>query len=251
MYSWTASARIVAASIIDWTNLGQRIGDRERPLADKTMKRIQAGINRYWAVPEREPLIVNQVSGADASRSTPVRDAAPTMVAGGRHASLLVPVEGRAGKAAGSIAEPYRTQTTRNETGLLATAPFIAELRGGGSDARSTTQPLATVTASGNHHALVMRNNHGGAEMSTPVGEPVRTITTAGHQSLISGGTPAIQDCSFRMLSPKEIQQAMAFPEEYRILGTKREQVRMAGNAVTPPAARDLVAAVAASLETT
>lgn len=187
MYSWTASARIVAASIIDWTNLGQRIGDRERPLADKTMKRIQAGINRYWAVPEREPLIVNQVSGADASRSTPVRDAAPTMVAGGRHASLLVPVEGRAGKAAGSIAEPYRTQTTRNETGLLATAPFIAELRGGGSDARSTTQPLATVTASGNHHALVMRNNHGGAEMSTPVGEPVRTITTAGHQSLISG----------------------------------------------------------------
>lgn len=139
MYSWTASARIVAASIIDWTNLGQRIGDRERPLADKTMKRIQAGINRYWAVPEREPLIVNQVSGADASRSTPVRDAAPTMVAGGRHASLLVPVEGRAGKAAGSIAEPYRTQTTRNETGLLATAPFIAELRGGGSDALDDT----------------------------------------------------------------------------------------------------------------
>jgi site-specific DNA-cytosine methylase len=34
----------------------------------------------------------------------------------------------------------------------------------------------------------------------------------------------------------------------YMMLGTRRQQVRMAGNAVTPPAARDLIAAVAASL---
>ena len=40
----------------------------------------------------------------------------------------------------------------------------------------------------------------------------------------------------------------MAFPTDYTILGNKREQVRQAGNAVTPPAARDLVAAVAVSL---
>jgi DNA (cytosine-5)-methyltransferase 1 len=40
----------------------------------------------------------------------------------------------------------------------------------------------------------------------------------------------------------------MSFPAEYKILGTKRDQVRMAGNAVTPPAARDLIAACAESL---
>lgn len=236
-----------ASSIIDWSDLGTRIGDRPRPLAEKTMKRIQAGIDRYWSGQSRDPLVVNNVSGSDGTRSTTVHDVAPTMVAGGLHASLLVPVEGRSGKSAAPVAGPIRTQTTRNETGILT--PFIAELRGGGSDARSTTQPLATVTASGNHHALIMRNNQGGAEMSTPVAEPIRTVTTKGHQSLITGGTPSIEDASFRMLSPDEIKRAMAFPTDYRILGTKRDQVRMSGNAVTPPAARDLIAAVAASLE--
>ena len=243
-------AWLPASSIIDWSDLGTRIGDRPRPLAEKTMRRIQAGIDRYWTGADRDPLVVNHVSGSDSTRSTSVREAAPTMVAGGFHASLLVPVEGREGKAPQSVAEPYRTRTTRNETGLLT--PFIAELRGGGSDARSVTRPLATVTASGNHHALIMRNNGSkgdGSEMVTPAAEPVRTVTTAGHQSLLTGGTPSIEDASFRMLSPDEIKRAMAFPAEYRILGTKRDQVRMSGNAVTPPAARDLVAAVAASLE--
>jgi DNA (cytosine-5)-methyltransferase 1 len=44
------------------------------------------------------------------------------------------------------------------------------------------------------------------------------------------------------------VEVRMAFPHEYVILGTRREQVRMAGNAVTPPAARDLVTTVAATL---
>jgi DNA (cytosine-5)-methyltransferase 1 len=52
----------------------------------------------------------------------------------------------------------------------------------------------------------------------------------------------------FRMLEPAEVIAAMAFPDTYVVLGNRREQVRMAGNAVTPPAARDLVAAVVESL---
>jgi DNA (cytosine-5)-methyltransferase 1 len=51
-------------------------------------------------------------------------------------------------------------------------------------------------------------------------------------------------DCTFRMLEPAEIQAGMAFPGDYQILGSRRERVRQAGNAVTPPAARDLIAAL-------
>ena len=51
-----------------------------------------------------------------------------------------------------------------------------------------------------------------------------------------------------RMLEPHEIAAGMSFPADYLWAGTKRDRVRMAGNAVTPPAARDLVAAVAESL---
>lgn len=47
---------------------------------------------------------------------------------------------------------------------------FIAELRGGGSDARDVREPLATVTASGNHHTLVRHNTARGdaGQMCTP-----------------------------------------------------------------------------------
>ena len=204
-----------ALDAIDLSIEGTRIGDRARPLAPKTLRRVEDGIEKYWR-------------------------------------PLLVPVEGRDGKVAIPAELPMRTMTTRNETGLAV--PFIAELRGGGSSARSAADPLATVTASGRHHGvctspLVMRNNSGGSEMTTPASEPIRTITTAGHQSLLtSPGSIDINDVRFRMLEPSEIKRAMDFPVEYVVLGNRREQVRMAGNAVTPPAARDLVGVVAESL---
>ncbi|WP_228496590.1 DNA cytosine methyltransferase [Pseudoclavibacter sp. VKM Ac-2888] len=50
------------------------------------------------------------------------------------------------------------------------------------------------------------------------------------------------------MLEPDEIKRGMAFTADYQLLGNKREQVKQSGNAVTPPAARDLFAAVAESL---
>lgn len=291
-----------AAEIIDWTLLGQRIGDRDKPLATKTLARIQAGIDRYWAPFITEHTAEYRVRGIDRPLST-VR-------AGGHHFGLAVPVEGRDGKAALPVTQPSRTMTTRNETGLAfltqfrdrvrdldpASEPlttvvadganhglcqaFIAELRGGGSVARPVADPLATVTASGNHHglvtsyygkggtrptsepvptcttveshALLMRNNTARGDqgqMSTPVTEPIRTITTTGHQSLLTGApTVDINDVLFRMLEPREIARAMDFPPDYRILGNRREQVRQSGNAVTPPAARDLVGVVAESL---
>ncbi|EUA33016.1 C-5 cytosine-specific DNA methylase family protein [Mycobacterium xenopi 3993] len=103
-----------AAEIIDWALLGQRIGDRDRPLAEKTLARIRAGIERYWA-------------------------------------PLLVPVEGRDGKQAAPVDQPART--TRENDGIAMT-PFIAELRGGGSKHRPSptrsarSSRTATTTAS-------------------------------------------------------------------------------------------------------
>lgn len=69
-------------------------------------------------------------------------------------------------------------------------------------------------------------------------------------ESLLDAPAPTIdiQDVQFRMLEPAEIIAAMDFPDYYRVLGNRREKVRMAGNAVTPCAARDLVAVVAEAL---
>lgn len=281
-----------AASVIDWTLPGIRIGEREslglKPLADKTRRRIAAGIARYWS-PFHLEAGGNTYDAADPKhvshgdpnayyRAWSTADVLKTLHTIESKA-LAIAVEGRDGKAAQPFGLPMRTQTTRLETAMVA--PFIAELRGGGSTARSTGDPLATVTASGNHHGLVMpyygtgrtastaealstvttvqrhalihRNNSGGAEMTTPAGEPLRTLTTAGHQAVLTpadlaAAEAAVDDCTFRMLEPSEVKQGMAFPTEYVMVGNRREQVRLAGNAVTPPAARDLIATVAAAI---
>ena len=285
-----------AASAIDWTIPGQRIGDRAKPLAEKTRARIAAGIARYW----RDPFVMDNNpanSGRAMHEPMPTMTTATTKYLGmplhleaagntydaanprhPRHGdpnsyyrvwptddvfrtlhaaeskALAIPVEGREGKQAQPMTAPMRTQTTRLETAVVT--PFVAELRGGGSDARTVTDPLATVTASGNHHGLVMRNNTARGDqgqMSTPVREVMRTVTTAGHQSLITPGDieaakAQVDDCYFRMIEPSEAAAAMAFPSTYEWSGNRRERTRLAGNAVTPPAARDIVGAVAAAL---
>lgn len=340
-----------AAAAIDWTLTGTRIGDRAKPLAPKTIARIKAGIARYWA-PFHLEAGGNQYDAADPRhprhgqpdayyRAWPVEEYL-RVLHGSESKALVVPVEGRDGKQARSAGESLRTLTTRAET-ALAMMPFLAELRGGGSDARSALEALGTITAGGNHHGLVMTNNHqnrarvteealptlttantqalitrhygilgghparhttptsqvlrtltanggnmslltpyygasdtakptdhpvgtftthekyslvmrnnsGGAEMTTPISEALRTLTTAGHQSVITADdiTDAqVDECYFRMLEPSEIGIGMAFDPDYIVKGSRRDQVRGYGNAVTPPAARDLVACVAESL---
>jgi DNA (cytosine-5)-methyltransferase 1 len=84
------------------------------------------------------------------------------------------------------------------------------------------------------------------AQRCAPRRRAGRTITTTtGHQSLVGwpGEFPAVDDCPFRMLEPREIQAAVAFGRGCRVLGTRREQVRRLGNAVTPPAAEFLIRA--------
>lgn len=277
-----------ASAAIDWSIAGKRIGDRDKPLADKTRARIAAGIARYWA-PFHIEAGGNQYDAADPKhpqhgdpnayyRAWPLDGYLRTLHTQETKA-LAIPLEGRDGKQAKPTSDPFRTQTTRHDLGLVT--PFIAELRGGGSTARTVADPMSTVTASGNHHALlapyygnsdsartvddpvgtlttvdryalVMRNNTNRGDqsnLSTPASEYLRTLTTAGHQSLLTPGdieaaAARVDDCLFRMLEPHEVGLGMAFDADYKVLGTRRQQVKGYGNAVTPPAARDLIGAI-------
>ncbi|MEK6342886.1 MAG: DNA cytosine methyltransferase [Curtobacterium sp.] len=248
-----------ASSIIDWSLRGQRIGDRQKPLATKTRERIRLGIQRHWG-----PLVVEAAGNAyDCTdpkhrahgdpngyvRAWPASEPLKTLHTTASKAvvvadPLLVPVEGREGKTAAASTLPLRTQSTRNETALLI--PMRNH-----NTAKTVGDPLDTVAAAGNHHALLMRNQSGGAEMTTPAAEPMRTLTTRGDQSLLAPAgrlSADVNDCEFRMLEPHEIKRGIAFDDDYVLHGSKRAQVRLAGDAVTPPAARDLIAAVAESL---
>lgn len=297
-----------AADAIDWSIPGERIGDRLKPKTRARVAAgiarywgpltIEATGNTYDAA---DPKHRNHGDPDAYYRAWPVTDPLKTLHTWESKA-LAVPVEGRDGKVAAPVDHPFRTMTTRAET-ALAHAPFIAEMYGT-STARPVTEPAGTFTAGGNHHALVQpfvvtyerdrrgdidpmleplpattaggvhtalvhRNNTGGAEMTTPVTDALRTLTTAGHQSLLqkpagkrtvtaadlAAAEEMVPEVLFRMFQPHEVAAGMAFPKDYKWQPpdrlkpiSNRDLVKAAGNAVTPPAARDLIAAVSIAL---
>jgi DNA (cytosine-5)-methyltransferase 1 len=171
------------------------------------------------------------------------------------------------------IAEMYGTSTARSV--LEAAGTFTA---GGNHHALvmhyerdrlapsdAEREPLSTTAAGGIHDALIHRHNEGGAEMTTLAAEYLRTLTTGGNVSLLQrpnvtadqlrAAAEMVPEVLFRMFRPHEVAAGMAFPADYvwqpvdRLKPvSNRDLVRAAGNAVTPPAARDLVAAAVESL---
>jgi DNA (cytosine-5)-methyltransferase 1 len=296
-----------AAAAIDWSNIGTRIGDRPRPLAAATMRRIEAGLQmfaqpvvvaaggntyeagayrRAWPAMEA-PLNTRQATGTDAIACPPfvfqgaygqhdgrsfLADAAPLhTVTSTRGDGLVSPPlvvnsnhdDNRAFPAGGA---PLATRSTK--IGEAVVVPFITELRGGHSTARSAQDPLGTITASGNHHGLTVPpgsfyvRNHGGRfrDGAAPksVDQPLSTISTHPYMGLVvpyrrgrakSTGEPlltlgtrdsaglcsveaAAMDCYYRMLTPREHLRGQRFRDDYEVKGNLGEQTMQAGNAV-------------------
>lgn len=236
-----------AASAIDWTLSGQRIGDRKKPLVEKTMARIRAGLARYG----------NQAVSIDSVRGSQIiapveAEPFPTQTTSYTR-SLLVPVEGREGKQAQPVEDVMRTQTTRNETGLLMKpgSSMLMEYYGNGV-MHPTSKAIPTIPTVDRFAMITtMRGTSPEhlAASSAPITDTLRTISAGGNHAGITEWTvPEVEDCEFRMLEPHEISAGMAFPKSYIMTGNKREQVKQAGNAVTPPAARDLILVATRSL---
>lgn len=122
---------------------------------------------------------------------------------------------------------------------------FLIEYYGKGG-ARGTDVPFSTFTGKDRHALIVPHRNNGVAKT---LDRPLDTITGGGnHHSLIRYTERDIQDALFRMLRPHEQMWGMDFPRDYVLLGTLTEQTLQAGNAVTPPASRDIGAVTALSL---
>lgn len=181
-----------AAAAIDWSIVGERIGDRLQP---KTRLRIVMGIARHWS-PIHIEALGNQYDAADPkhrnygnldayyrawSVDEPIRTLNTQETKG-----LAVPVEGRDGKEAFPLEWPMRTLTTRAET-ALAQPPFVSEFHGGGSVGHLASDPLSTVSAGGQHHALVM-SYYSRDDAMRRASEPMPTVTTEPRHALV---TPA------------------------------------------------------------
>lgn len=184
---------VPAREIIDWEYPSQSIFGRKRPLAANTMRRIEAGIKKFWG-PWAEPFLVmlyNMKDGnADGRYTRSVDGTLPTVTAQGGHIGVVQPfmVQVNHGKGEGgrlhSTGKPVPTVTGKNGMGLCI--PFVLSPCGGGAP-RGTDKPVPTITGTSRGMAFVepflvpFFGERAGQDPRThPVSKPLPAVTGHG-----------------------------------------------------------------------
>ena len=220
---------------IDWSDLGKSIFDREKPLAEATMKRIANGYVKY-VVNNPHPYIVKNKEAF----------------------AFLIQYHGeqKEGDSRGQLlTEPIKTIDTSNRYGLVTV--FVTKFYKSGIG-QGCDEPLHTITTSPGHFGLIsafLIKYYGtgcGQELSRPLG----TITTKDRFGLVNAVTEIngeqyiLKDIFLRMLKPEELKLMQGFPPDYIIDRDHNwqkypvcEQVKRIGNSVVPVMAEALVSA--------
>lgn len=203
-----------AAECIDWDipcpsiflskENGRAIGVK-RPLADNTLRRVAKGIMRY-VVNAAEPFIVTAAHGEGKPGAAQrwgkghrsMGEPLPTITASGGYA-LATPfiTEHANGSNQRNMPadEPLRTQCAQVKGGHFAVvAPTLiqtgyGERQGQSPRAPGLDKPLGTIVAGGGKHALVsafMAKHYGGVVGHSLDGEPLHTVTSTDHNSLVT-----------------------------------------------------------------
>jgi DNA (cytosine-5)-methyltransferase 1 len=248
-----------AADIIDWTYPITPIRERTKPLEAKTMQRLRIGFQKYVNKDFMIDIVhtprdqgESMVFGVDRPVRTQLGQPTHALVMHTRHTNALI-MQTSYGDNDSRIKpanEPLPTQTTCQDMAL------VTSYYGNSATLRGTDEPLPTVVSVDKHGLIkpspfllgyYTRGDNKAA--LSGVNEPIPTQSTQPRHYLVEPAlTQLIEDSGFRMLQPHEIKLAMAFPPSYIVKGTKREQVKLAGNAVTPPVMQMILERVAATL---
>lgn len=185
--------RRAAADCIDWTVPCPSIFDRHKPLAEATLRRIALGVQRY-VLNTGNPFIV-PVTHQGGDRVHDIRDPLPTITAAHRgefmlgtpvlapypRAAYVMQANGGFNTVVGHDARgPLSTITHTGSQQQIVTA-YLAHLRTH-CDTRNLDDPLMTVSAKGQHHALatVFLSRQFGNSKGHGAYEPLGTITAGG-----------------------------------------------------------------------
>ncbi|ENZ79602.1 DNA cytosine methyltransferase [Ralstonia pickettii] len=188
-----------AAECIDWSILPQSIFERDRPLADATLRRIARGIRRY-VIDSADPFIVKVNHGGDGFRGQRTTEPVQTLTAKlgfGLVAPVLTECANASTQRTFQAGEPLRTQCAEVKGGhfALAAATLVqtgyGERPGQAPRAPGLDKPLGTAMAGGVKHALVgaFLAKHYGGNYDGPgvsLADPASTVTTTDHHALVS-----------------------------------------------------------------
>lgn len=242
------------ANILDFSNLGNSIFGRKKPLAENTMRRIARGLEKFVFNGDEKAYIVPIGYGEKKGQKPRVnssKEPLGTIVAMSTKHALVTPYlvqyhsETAKSEVRGQrVDKSIMTLDTSNRYGLVAA--FISKFYKTGCG-QSCNEPLHTITTSAGHFGqvnVIMADKeklkkqgideetaqkctwvsnfimeYYGTGTGQKVSEPLRTIVTKDRFAMITvlGNEYVILDIFLRMLTPEELKLAQGFPKDYII----------------------------------
>lgn len=171
------------------------------------------------------------------------------------------------------VAELNRTGKSRSTDKPLSTVlangnhHAIVVVNNGQSKARPSTDAMPSVTTEMKHGIInpeslqsflsYYNGCNGKGSQASHITEPTGVVSTIDRIALVNsplkGGQgdlrkPTLEECTYRTIRPHEVHKAMAFGDDYVVLGNGKEKVKQLGNAVTPPVMKWIVSRCIESL---
>ena len=179
-----------AAEIIDWTIPGKSIFDREKPLCQNTLRRIEAGIRKYWGA-WAEPFLIVLRGTADSqinASAIPLSAPLPTITAKGEHIALITPIwldqaHTKTDGVSGRITDPLNTICCSHGTHSVV-MPFLTRYNGGEDRNHGINDPIPVIDC-GNRYGVISPvvmdmshpGDHADAARCRGNADPIGTIT--------------------------------------------------------------------------
>ena len=257
--------------VLDFSDEGESIFGRKKPLVDATLERIYAGLIKFVAGGKEAFMVKwNSMSRTGKYHAPGIDEPCPTVATQSRlgvaQVSFLSKYYGGSpeGKSV-SVEEPAGAITTRDHHSLI-TAYY------GNGHNHSIDEPAQTVTANRKWHYLMNPQfQSAGGSVDNPCFTliarmdkmpPYLIQTEQGEMAIViePDDSPAmikikqfmalygIIDIKMRMLRIPELKRIMGFPSDYVLVGTQADQKKFIGNAVEVNMARVLCEALCARL---
>lgn len=181
-----------AAECIDWSIPAQSIFERDRPLAENTLRRIARGIRRF-VIDNPEPFIVTVNHDGDNFRGQSINEPLQTVTA--KHGyGIVTPTImcNNENNVGARVDSPLPTVTTGNRNFLVAptliqyhSETSKEEVRG-----QEVDQPIMTIDTAPRYAlscAHIMKNYGGGyTGAGSKADAPLDTVTATDHNSLVT-----------------------------------------------------------------
>ncbi len=232
---------VPAKNIIDWSIPGKSIFNRKKPLAKKTLARIEYGLRKFGG-----EQFITIMKGMSKTRG--IDKPLPTLTTMNNMylcEPFLARFHGGKGseKRVHSVKDPLPVVDTSNRYGLIE--PFLIDWKYthcGEKRVRSLDRPAQSLTTKPDISLVEpFIVKYFGTGTASSINNPLDTITTKDRFGLVEifKKTQGL-DIRLRMLQPHELAAAQSFPMNYQFAGNKGEIVKQIGNAVPGEIAKAL-----------